>query len=98
MPCSISTSLASSAFCPVDKDTPGFILEREIPVIGGHAPWELVFEDLTVPDSQVLGEIGQGFAPMQRRLMVRRLEMGRWCVGYAQRCLDMMVEYAKQRA
>jgi alkylation response protein AidB-like acyl-CoA dehydrogenase len=81
----------------VDKGTPGLILQRQIPVIGGHAPWELVFEDMTVPDSHVLGHIGQGFAPMQLRLTVRRLEIGSWCVGSAQRCLDMMVDYAKQR-
>jgi acyl-CoA dehydrogenase len=81
----------------VDKGTPGLVLQRQIPVIGGHAPWELVFEDLILPDSQVLGQVGQGFAPMQLRLTVRRLEIGSWCVGLAQRCLDMMVDYAKQR-
>jgi len=81
----------------VDKGTPGLILQRQIPVIGGHAPWELVFEDVTLSDSQVLGQVGQGFAPMQLRLTVRRLEIGSWCVGLAQRCLDMMVDYAKQR-
>jgi alkylation response protein AidB-like acyl-CoA dehydrogenase len=81
----------------VDKGTPGLVLQRQIPVIGGHAPWEIVFEDMTVPDSHVLGHIGQGFAPMQLRLTVRRLEIGSWCVGFAQRCLDMMVDYAKQR-
>jgi len=81
----------------VDKGTPGLILQRQIPVIGGHAPWELVFEDVTLSDSQVLGQVGQGFAPMQVRLTVRRLEIGSWCVGLAQRCLDMMVDYAKQR-
>jgi acyl-CoA dehydrogenase len=81
----------------VDKGTPGLVLQRQIPVIGSHAPWEIVFEDMTIPDAQILGEIGQGFAPMQLRLTVRRLEIGSWCVGFAQRCLDMMVDYAKQR-
>jgi acyl-CoA dehydrogenase len=81
----------------VDKGTPGLVLQRQIPVIGSHAPWEVIFEDLTLPDAQVLGQIGQGFAPMQLRLTVRRLEIGSWCVGFAQRCLDMMVDYAKQR-
>ena len=81
----------------VDQGTPGLILQRQIPVIGGHAPWELVFEDMALPESQVLGQVGAGFAPMQLRLTVRRLEIGSWCVGYAQRCLDMMIDYAKQR-
>jgi acyl-CoA dehydrogenase len=81
----------------VEKGTPGMVLQRQIPVIGGHAPWEVVFEDMVVPDSHVLGQVGQGFAPMQLRLTVRRLEIGSWCVGLAQRCLDMMIDYAKQR-
>lgn len=81
----------------VDKGTPGLVLQRQIPVIGSHAPWEVVFEDMTIPDSHVLGQVGQGFAPMQLRLTVRRLEIGSWCVGFAQRCLEMMVDYAKQR-
>ncbi len=81
----------------VDRDTPGMVLQRQIPVIGAHAPWEIVFEDMHLPDSQVLGEVGAGFAPMQLRLTVRRLEIGSWCVGYAERCLEMMRDYAKQR-
>ena len=48
-------------------------------------------------ESQVLGRIGAGFAPMQLRLTVRRLQMGAWCIGMAQRALDMMVEHANQR-
>ena len=34
---------------------------------------------------------------MQLRLTVRRLQMGSWCVGMAQRALDMLVEHANQR-
>ena len=45
----------------------------------------------------MLGEVGKGFAPMQLRLTTRRLEMATWCIGMAQRALDMMCEYAQQR-
>jgi acyl-CoA dehydrogenase len=82
----------------VDKGTPGFIIEREIPMIGGQRTYELVFDNLRVPDSQVLGAIGQGFAPMQLRLTVRRLQMGAWCTGMAMRALDMLIGHAKQRS
>jgi acyl-CoA dehydrogenase len=34
---------------------------------------------------------------MQLRLSTRRVQMGAWCVGRAQRALDMMVEYVPQR-
>jgi alkylation response protein AidB-like acyl-CoA dehydrogenase len=82
----------------VEKATKGFIIEREIPMLGGQRTYELVFEDCRVPARQVLGKLGQGFAPMQLRLTVRRLQMGAWCVGVARRALDMMMDHAKQRS
>ncbi len=81
----------------VERGTPGFIIEREIPMIGGRRTYELVFENLRVPESQVLGKLGQGFAPMQLRLTVRRLQMGAWCIGMTRRALDMLCEHARQR-
>ncbi len=81
----------------VDKGTPGFIIEREIPMLAGHKTYELVFEDLRLPESQILGEIGHGFAPMQLRLTVRRLQMGAWCVGLSERALEMLIDHAKER-
>ncbi|MBI11239.1 MAG: acyl-CoA dehydrogenase [Rhodospirillaceae bacterium] len=81
----------------VEKGTPGFIIEREIPMLGGARTYELIMDDLRLPDSQILGEVGAGFAPMQKRLTVRRLEMGAMCVGMAQRAIDMMVEHTQQR-
>ena len=86
-----------SAFV-IEKDTPGFIIEREIPMLGGRRTYELVFENCAVPESQVLGELGKGYAPMQLRLNVRRLEMGARCVGISARALDMMCEHVKQRS
>lgn len=85
-----------SAFL-VDKDTPGFNILRRIPMIGGHFTYEIALEDCRVPASKLLGEEGQGFAPMQIRLSTRRLEMSCVCIGMAQRALDMMCEYAPQR-
>lgn len=82
----------------IEKGTKGFIIEREIPMIGGQRTYELVFEDCRVPARQVLGKLGQGFAPMQLRLTVRRLQMGAWCIGMARRALDMMMDHAKQRS
>ena len=79
------------------KGTPGFIIEREIPMLGGARTYELIMDDLRLTDSQILGEVGAGFAPMQKRLTVRRLEMGAMCVGMAQRAIDMMVEHTQQR-
>jgi acyl-CoA dehydrogenase len=85
-----------SAFL-VDRDTPGFIVAREIPIIGGNRTYEVVFEDCRLPLGQLLGREGDGFGPMQLRLTVRRLQMGAWCLGMAQRALDMLCEHANQR-
>lgn len=81
----------------VEKGTPGFIIEREIPMLGGSRTYELIMDNLRLKDSQVLGVVGQGFAPMQKRLTVRRLQMGSLCVGMAQRALKMMCEHTQQR-
>jgi acyl-CoA dehydrogenase len=81
----------------VDKDTKGLVVARAIPMLGGLRTYEVVFEDCRIHERQVLGRIGQGFAPMQLRLTVRRLQMGAWCVGMAQRALDMLIEHANQR-
>jgi acyl-CoA dehydrogenase len=81
----------------LDKGTPGFTIEREIPMLAGARTYELVLENVRLKDSQVLGAVGQGFAPMQKRLTVRRLEIGAMCVGMASRALRMMCEHTQQR-
>lgn len=85
-----------SAFL-VDKDTPGFNVLRQIPMIGGAVTYEVALEDCRVPGWKLLGVEGQGFAPMQLRLGTRRIEMAAWSIGMAQRALDMICEYAPQR-
>ena len=82
----------------VERDTPGFIIEREIHMLGGRRTYEIVFEDCRVPGTQVLGALGRGYEPMQLRLNVRRLQMGARCVGIARRALQMMCEYTQQRS
>jgi alkylation response protein AidB-like acyl-CoA dehydrogenase len=81
----------------VEKGERGFIIEREIAMIGGQRTYELVFEDCRIPADRVLGQVGRGFAPMQLRLTVRRLQMGAWCTGMAVRALQMMCEHARNR-
>ena len=81
----------------VEKGTPGFTIEREIKMLAGARTYELVFEDMRLHERQVLGEVGNGFGPMQHRLTVRRLQMGAWAVGMANRALQMMCEHAQQR-
>lgn len=85
-----------SAFI-VEKGTKGYIIEREIAMIGGRKTYELVFDDCRVPAENLLGELDRGYAPMQLRLNVRRMQIGARCVGMARRALDIMAEHARQR-
>lgn len=88
--------LGISAFL-VDRDAPGLTIPASYPMIGEYHPYEVHYQDVEVTDDQVLGDIGRAFAPLQRRLSIRRAEIGARCVGLAQRCLDMMIEQAGLR-
>ncbi|MEM0952586.1 MAG: acyl-CoA dehydrogenase family protein [Pseudomonadota bacterium] len=85
-----------SAFL-VDRDAPGLSVARDISMIGGNVTYELALENCQLPEDALLGDEGKGFAPMQLRLSTRRLEMASWCIGIAQRALDMLLNYAPQR-
>ncbi|MSQ69415.1 MAG: acyl-CoA dehydrogenase [Gammaproteobacteria bacterium] len=81
----------------VERDTPGLIIEREIRMLGGQRTYEVVFDNCRVPARQILGQLGQGFAPMQLRLTIRRLQMGAWCTGMTVRALALLTEQARSR-
>ena len=82
------------------RETPGINILRDVPVMGakdfgGHV--EIVYEDLRLPDSAILGEAGQGFMLAQARLGPARLtHCMRW-TGIAQRALEIAAAYASSR-
>ncbi|MFV0643911.1 MAG: acyl-CoA dehydrogenase family protein [Sphingomonadaceae bacterium] len=82
----------------VDKGTPGVTVPQDFSVIGGNFHGYAVnFDDVELDDGQVLGEVGNAFAPLQNRLGIRRMECACWCLGYARRALNMMIEQANTR-
>ncbi|MEC7299255.1 MAG: acyl-CoA dehydrogenase, partial [Pseudomonadota bacterium] len=85
-----------SAFV-VDRDTPGFVIQREIPMLGGHTTYEIVIDNLRLPRSALLGQEGDGFGPMQLRLNTRRVQMGAWCAGKTRYALDIMKAWVRDR-
>jgi (R)-benzylsuccinyl-CoA dehydrogenase len=88
---------AMTAFI-VDKNTTGVTITDPIPMIGEHSPYSIFFDNVEVADDQVLGEVGQAFTPLKKRLSVRRLDIAARCVGLATRCLGMMIEQANNRS
>jgi acyl-CoA dehydrogenase len=84
----------------VDTATPGYEFVREVPVMsdhseGGHC--ELRFVNMRVPDENMLGERGGGFALAQHRLGPGRItHCMRW-IGVAQRSFELMMGRALDR-
>lgn len=59
-----------------------------------HEPATLFFDDVRVPSSAVLGEVGKGFELAMRWVGKGRFGIAAQCVGIAERCLRMAVDYA----
>lgn len=59
---------------------------------------ELFFDNVRVPESQILGKIGQGFKIMMETLDNGRLSIGAMGLGLAKGAFNMAIEYAKQRS
>ncbi|MDO9075490.1 MAG: acyl-CoA dehydrogenase family protein [Rubrivivax sp.] len=85
-----------SAFL-VDRDHPGVSIPTSYPMIGEYHPYQVFFDNVTLDDGQVLGEVGNAFVPITNRLGVRRLDIASRCLGLAERCLQMMIEQANTR-
>ena len=57
----------------------------------------LVFDDCRVPADHLLGEQGRGFHQFLATLDDGRIAIAALAVGLAQACLDVSVDYAKER-
>lgn len=58
---------------------------------------DVVFEDVRVPKSAVLGEVNKGYQYAMQTFETSRAWIGVVAVGIAQRCIDEAVAYGKQR-
>jgi isovaleryl-CoA dehydrogenase len=54
----------------------------------------IVFEDMEVPEENVLGKEGGALVHMMRNLEIERLTLAAQSLGIAQRCCDVMTQYA----
>ncbi|ETK31392.1 acyl-CoA dehydrogenase family protein [Microbispora sp. ATCC PTA-5024] len=81
-----------------------FLVDRDmgwksepIPTMGQWGPASLVFEDVRVPEANILGELGKGFDLAMQWIGQGRYMIPARAVGSAERMLQMAVDYAKIR-
>ncbi|MCW2944660.1 MAG: acyl-CoA dehydrogenase [Actinoallomurus sp.] len=68
-----------------------------IPTMGQWGPAALVFEDVRVPEENVLGEVGKGFELAMTWIRNGRFMIPARAIGSAERLLQMAIDYANIR-
>ncbi len=82
----------------VETSTPGFHVRRVVHTLrSSHYATELSFDDLRVPNANILGEVNKGFAIANERLSRQRIPYAAQCIAPAVKAHEMAIEYAKQR-
>jgi alkylation response protein AidB-like acyl-CoA dehydrogenase len=83
----------------VPMDAPGVIREKKLQKLGMHASDTalLAFQDVRVPASAVLGEVGKGFYHIMWELQGERMIGAAGSLAGAQRVFDRTLAYAKER-
>ncbi|WP_238006461.1 acyl-CoA dehydrogenase family protein [Dactylosporangium sp. AC04546] len=83
----------------VEGSMPGFTRGRKLDKVGQPEAdtAELFFDDVHVPDGNVIGRLDQGFAHMMAGLPQERLGAAVANIAHARQILDETVAYAKER-
>lgn len=80
-------------------DQAGFIKGRKLDKVGNRSSdtAELFFEDVFIPQENMLGKQGEGFIYMMKELPQERLSIAISCQAAAQHAYDIAVDYVKER-
>lgn len=82
----------------VDTDTPGFHVRRIVHTLrSARYATELQFEDMRIPNNNILGEVNKGFAIANDRLSRQRIPYSAGCIGVAIAAHELALEYSKIR-
>src|SRR5882757_5705877 len=83
----------------VPSGTPGFTVGRKYSKVGWSSSdtRELSFDDVRVPEENLVGPRGRGYAQFLRILDEGRIAIAALSVGLAQGCVDECLRYVKER-
>jgi len=86
----------------VPCDTPGFNLVRNIPVMGHSGEGyfshgEILYQNCRVPQTNLIGQEGQGFVLAQERLGPGRIHHCMRWIGICNRAFDLLCKRANER-
>ena len=83
----------------VERDSAGFSTSPKLDKLGmrGSNTCELVFEDVEVPEENILGKLGEGVAVLMSGLDYERAVLSAGPLGIMQSCMDIVVPYIHER-
>lgn len=83
----------------VERGTPGFSSGKKEDKLGMRASEtaELVFDNCRIPDSNRLGEVGEGFIQSMKVLDGGRISIGALSLGIAKGAYEAALKYSKER-
>ncbi len=83
----------------VEASTPGFSIgKKELKMgIRGSSTCELVFENMCVPKTNVLGRVGEGYKIAMKTLDGGRIGIAAQALGIAEGALEETIKYVKER-
>lgn len=83
----------------VDTNTRGFSVAQKLDKLGmrGSHTGELVFEDVEVPEENVLGQVGEGVKVLMSGLDYERAVLSGGPLGLMQAAMDVVVPYIHER-
>ncbi|MGZ6793591.1 MAG: acyl-CoA dehydrogenase family protein, partial [Mycobacteriales bacterium] len=83
----------------IDKGLPGFTVSEPLDKMGWRCSdtAELSFQDVRVPVTQLVGNEGDGFVQIMMQFQSERLALATQAWAMAQRCLDLTLQWVKDR-
>ena len=92
-------SKGMTAFLVETADAKGFSVAKKLDKLGmrGSNTGELVFEDVFVPEENILGQVNRGVKVLMEGLDLERLVLSAGPLGIMQASMDLVLPYTHQR-